>query len=378
MTGRNRKKSERDPPLDTDCESEVDEQSQANPPTHHWEKTLNAILLDENKKIAKPTGAKINEIFYKLQEENNLLKLRIAYLEGRLDERNSIEEKVEAIATRKETYAEKIKKVAAPKVGKKPIITKVKENTVLLYPENPDGNGTSDRTKSAIKKVLVPQKDNLQIKKIIPITKGGIIIQTGSAKTASVIREAAKKAHGIKCVENKIKRPRLQIFDVESEMSEEAFLQHLYTQNLQDAGVDEKEMRENVKVCFKYGKKDEEFCKLVIECSPKIREHLIRMGRIYIEYASCKVSDYLVVTRCYQCQQYGHLSKYCKAKTPTCSRCGEDGHNHKECRQPKEVEVCANCRTAKKDSKHRVGTMKCPIYARAVERLVGSIQYNSK
>lgn len=62
---------------------------------------------------------------------------------------------------KKDTYAEKIKKIAAPKDGKKPITVKSKEKTVLLYPENLNGNGTSDRTTSAIKKVLAPQQDKL-------------------------------------------------------------------------------------------------------------------------------------------------------------------------------------------------------------------------
>lgn len=360
--------------VETDSEG-IEEQEEIE--TLKWKRELDVILLDENKKIAKPTGAKIAEIFQQLQAENDRLRIKIAYLQGRVDERATIEKKVEEVAAKSNTYAEKLKKPVNPKVGKKVIPPKGKENLVILYPANDNGNGTSARTTSAIKKVLAPQQENLKIRKIVPITRGGILIEAGTEKTAVKIREAAKKAHGIKCVDSKIKRPRLQIFDVSSQMSDEEFLNSLYTQNLNEKGITEKEMDESVKICFRYGKKEDDKCKIIIECTPKIREHLLQLRRVYLEYESCKVADYLVVTRCYQCQQYGHLAKYCKANKPTCSRCGEEGHNHKECRQPKEVEACANCRMAKKESKHRVGTMKCPIYARAVERLVGSIQYSS-
>lgn len=108
------------------------------------------------------------------------------------------------------------------------------------------GNGTSARTTSAIKKVLAPQQDKLQIKKIVPIRRGGITTQAGTEKTAAAIREAAKKAHGIKCVDSKIRRPRLQIYDVNNDMKDEEFLSCLYTQNLQDLGVTEQEMKESV------------------------------------------------------------------------------------------------------------------------------------
>lgn len=208
--------------------------------TYNWKRELEQILLDENKKIAKPTGAKIAEIFQQLQAENDRLRIKIAYLQGRVDERATIEKKVDEVAAKSSTYAEKLKEPVNPKVGKKVIPPKSKENVVLLYPKDDNGNGTSARTTSAIKKVLAPQQDNLKIRKIIPITRGGILIEAGTEETVAAIREAAKKAHGIKCVDNKIKRPRLQIFDVSSNMSDEEFLNSLYTQNLMEKGVSEK------------------------------------------------------------------------------------------------------------------------------------------
>ncbi|KOC58705.1 hypothetical protein WH47_09117, partial [Habropoda laboriosa] len=32
----------------------------------------------------------------------------------------------------------------------------------------------------------------------------------------------------------------------------------------------------------------------------------------------CKAHDYVVATRCYKCQGYGHTSKYCRSSADTC------------------------------------------------------------
>lgn len=54
---------------------------------------------------------KLTEIFLWLQEENDKLRMNVAYLQGRVDERREIIVKeVEEVATHKESYAEKEKK----------------------------------------------------------------------------------------------------------------------------------------------------------------------------------------------------------------------------------------------------------------------------
>lgn len=344
--------------------------------THSWRRKLDAIIFNDSNKISKAAGMKLLELYGELQEENDELRRKNAYLQGRVDERGVIEKKMEDVVSGKLSYADKLKKTI-PKVGKK-VIPPKQNNVVFLYPDSSSENGTSERTKSAIKKVLLPQTEKIQINKIKSINRGGILIEAGSPTTAVKIREAAKKAHGIRCVDNKIRRPRMQVFDVDKEVTDEDFIQRLYVQNLEDAGITEKEAREDIKICFKTGKKDTDFTNWVIEVSSKIREQLLKIGRVYLDYSSCKVVDFLLVARCYHCQGYGHMAKYCKIKDPTCSICAQTGHNYKDCKKPEGTEVCANCTKAKRDAKHMVGTMKCPIYVRAVERLVHSTSYEHK
>lgn len=128
---------------------------------------------------------------------------------------------------------------------------------------------------------------------------------------------------------------------------------------------------------FKTGKRDAQVNNWIVECTSRIREELLKRGRIYVEYASCRVVDYLQISRCYQCQAYGHIAKYCKQEGgQVCSHCGEKGHSYRECQRPKEDPVCVNCKVIRKESKHRVGTMDCPLYVKAVERMVSNTHYD--
>ncbi|KAJ8706440.1 hypothetical protein PYW07_012518 [Mythimna separata] len=56
------------------------------------------------------------------------------------------------------------------------------------------------------------------------------------------------------------------------------------------------------------------------------RMALIKRGRVYIGWQSVEVTDYVDVTCCSKCQQYGHPERYCRSKEITCSRCGATGY----------------------------------------------------
>lgn len=250
------------------------------------------------------------------------------------------------------------------------------DKVVILYPT--DEGQKSEDTRKAVREVLAPKNEGLQIKAMRNVNRGGVVIETGSAKSTVVIKEAAKKVKNIRCVEPKLMKPRLQIFDVEKVITEEEFLECLHKQNLEDSGISAEEAKEGVRICYKTGRKDADVGNWVVEVNSKIRTLLLERGRVYIDYASCRVRDFLAVPRCYKCQGYGHLVKHCKKAKDTCSHCGKEGHNFRECPEDKKDAACAQCLLAKKNANHKVGTMECPIYVRAVERMVGSTHYNGK
>ena len=61
------------------------------------------------------------------------------------------------------------------------------------------------------------------------------------------------------------------------------------------------------------------------------------------------------VLQCYNCQNFGHSAKNCKAKIK-CVICGE-GHSHKECPNREKQPKCANCK-----GPHVANYKGCPAY----------------
>jgi hypothetical protein len=71
-----------------------------------------------------------------------------------------------------------------------------------------------------------------------------------------------------------------------------------------------------------------------------------------------------LITRCYNCQAYGHTAHNCRAKTK-CSWCAAVGHAHSQCPvadQPTKRR-CANC-----EKKHEAGNEECPEQKREKDR----------
>lgn len=63
--------------------------------------------------------------------------------------------------------------------------------------------------------------------------------------------------------------------------------------------------------------------------------------------------------QCYKCWRLGHARGTCKAtvdRGQSCFRCGQDGHQSRECRKPFHCTLCAE---DGKDSAHRIGTLGC-------------------
>ncbi|XP_037294362.1 uncharacterized protein LOC115442940 [Manduca sexta] len=66
--------------------------------------------------------------------------------------------------------------------------------------------------------------------------------------------------------------------------------------------------------------------------------------------------DDVEIVRCLNCQQYGHVHKFCTIKTPTCAVCAE-AHETKACPHKDNRDfkpVCATCKRFKKPHDHRL------------------------
>lgn len=123
-------------------------------------------------------------LFGRLEDENINFTISMAKLEGRLAERE------DAGGVSKKSFADVL---SAPirKVGKKVVTPRPVEKTVFIYPSD-SKKEDSEETKKMVKSIITPKNNGWQVKVIRKVRKGGVVIETGTEKTAQEIKEVAK------------------------------------------------------------------------------------------------------------------------------------------------------------------------------------------
>lgn len=101
---------------------------------------------------------------------------------------------------------------------------------------------------------------------------------------------------------------------------------------------------------------------------------------MFVDWDRCRVDDYVGITRCFRCHQYGHLAKRgCKIEEGVviCTFCAQVGHKRDECpsRARKEKPVCPACRATNVPSDHDMRSQECPGYKAAFARWIDLTQY---
>ena len=106
---------------------------------------LEEYVFNENNKVTKTAAKNVLSLFGKLEQENILLRVRVAKLEGQLLERRL---ETREMATKK-TFAEAIG-APRPRIGKKEVVPKPIDKTVLVYPVD-ETKEDSEATKKVVK-----------------------------------------------------------------------------------------------------------------------------------------------------------------------------------------------------------------------------------
>lgn len=111
----------------------------------------------------------------------------------------------------------------------------------------------------------------------------------------------------------------------------------------------------------------------IIEVSRKPANYLVKLGKSRIGWTECTFKERIQLQRCYNCLEYGHISRECSAKTSRraeCINCGQLGHKSKECKNPV---FCNSCRT----DGHRADQMRCPLFNKLVKEKRKNVFGNS-
>lgn len=265
----------------------------------------------------------------------------------------------------------------ALKTGKGSALRPVKAGAgpvLAFYPKEEAESNTSEGTKAELKKHVDPDALSVQIEKVRRIGNAGVVVHTASVESAERLKKAVPVS--LRVVEPRRRLPLVAIRDVEGNPDFEALVEQIHKHTF----VDDPEwtleaLQKNMKGLFKRGRRNSQFKEttVVFECSPRLREVLIGRESVCLRWQRAEVYDYINVTCCNKCQQYGHPEKFCRSQEVTCSRCGETGHRADKCAAT--FSCCATCKRFKRDSAHRTASQDCPARKHAEELFIQQIQY---
>lgn len=335
-------------------------------------------------KLARKMAAQLCEIALEAETEKAALKQKLA-------SSNTIDERISAMDTKlnsvvktitelskpskhQPTYAEMLRTSAAANLE---TAKSQKKHIVTIFPKENSKIEDSDETKKVIISSMAPTKEKLKIVNVRKISNRGVLIETKTEKDLRSVMENEKlRAAGLTVGVPAKLRPRILIRGIPTPLQEKEITSAVRLQNLDS--YPKENFHEHFKLMFKTGIKEKETTDWVAEVSPEVRKKIIKEGRIYIQWHACYVQDFLTVSRCYRCQSFGHISKYCKATIETCGHCGENGHSQKNCTAAKDHPRCINCKRAGKSCEHSSRSRECPAYQNALRMHASKIDYGQE
>lgn len=289
---------------------------------------------------------------------------------------DKIEDLKECIRSAPKTPAQNTSFADVVKKGHNSIVRPPSTSSIIVYPTNKEKS--SEDLKKLIQTLIKPEELKLHIRGMRKTKDGGVIISAEGKDDIEKLKQSEQlKNSGLK-LEDKIKRrPKIILLGVPTSTPEKEVLECLYEQNISDKypHVLRDNFLSSIKLSHKSGRRDSSHCNFILELPADIRNMIIQQERVFINWTSCPVRDFTIVTRCYKCQQYGHSAKYCRDTDSTCGHCGCMGHTIKECSKLQEPPKCASCQRYNKPSQHRTGDALCPARKSAEARYLNSIDY---
>lgn len=272
----------------------------------------------------------------------------------------------------KTTYADITRGDMIPKISVGARDVRPVKSLVVVRP--PEG---VMNTKEELVKIINPVADKLKIKNVRRMGSRGVLLEAASEDDVEkVIGHPGLIEKGFKMDRPGRRVPRILIYDVDKNLTEQEIVEAIILQNesIFDVCPD---FKSKFKLKFKSGRMREDLVNWVAEVSPEVRTLLRKLDRLFIGWRACRVQDFVMVSRCYKCQMYGHVAKYCRQNMMICGHCGEDGHEMKTCPKGQENPNCVLCKRAKKPCDHSINSRECPAYVAAVNRLVNSTDYGA-
>lgn len=257
--------------------------------------------------------------------------------------------------------------------GKPRVAVEQRGPAVLFYPNSEDIK-SSDATLKELREKVQPGQKGIQVEGVRRVGNAGVVVQTASSAAAQKLKAAAPPT--LRSADPKSRRPLVALRNLSGNPKAEDVLEDLHRVNLADDPawpIDK--VRKEAGFAFKKGRRGGRTTTVVFEVSAALRDKLVGLGRVYVGWDAVEVCDFVRVTCCNKCQQYGHPEKHCRATSMVCGKCGDSGHKAQECQS--KTECCATCKRFKRPEagSHRTAAIDCPARVYAEKQAINMTQY---
>lgn len=257
------------------------------------------------------------------------------------------------------------------------VVKKKKFPPLIIKPKNT--NQDSATTKNIVTQKINPSELSVEVNKFKPVGKGSVVIECNDGESLKKLKNkaVAELSDNYTIDIPKIVNPKVVIVGIQETYlnTEEDFIQRVKSQ------ICLSKFDENVTIKFvkKYIPKNKQLYNVVLEVEPEVFKCLIKHGRMFINWGSLPIYEYVGVLRCYKCWKYGHKAIHCQQPNIICPLCNQS-HKSEDCKST--VKECTNCKYAHEVLKipniefgHTVFDRDCVCYQRAHERAKSRTQY---
>ncbi|KAH8298285.1 hypothetical protein KR059_011887 [Drosophila kikkawai] len=195
---------------------------------------------------------------------------------------------------------------------------------------------------------------------------GGAIIRTPSVEELNKVVSSRKFAEvGLNVARNAAEKPKVVVYDVDTAISPEEFMQELHANNF-DGEMTASEFKKAVHLVTKaWSVIDGATVNVTLEVSEKALAKL-DVGRVYIKWFSFRCRSQVRTYACHRCVGFDHKVGECRQKANVCRQCGQQGHTAAKCQNPVD---CRNCRHRGLPSGHNMLSSVCPVYGAVLARV---------
>jgi hypothetical protein len=234
----------------------------------------------------------------------------------------------------------------------------------------------AEEVKKILKDSIKPGEMGINVRRVRKTARGAMVEMESEEQVKKVEQCVELRNKGLLVERMKKKNPRVMIYDIDDDVPEDEMIVNIYEQNLSGSEVTFDTMKEEFKCVHKFKHREDQTKKhWVVECSARVRNELRKKERLYVGRQCCRIKDYNPLVRCYNCQAFGHVSKFCKNKV-VCPHCSGE-HERSRCENKEKPGICVNCKFARRPYEHETGDRDCPEMERASKLAIDRIDYGN-